>query len=147
FWFGTQGGYNYYTLGDGTYDGEPDVMPFMSYLEGTWGLTQLIYRYGQDTYFSTPFNGVRDGPNQTINLGQTFYLAQDRYVTGGYQWLNENPKYSTCAQAPPNSNCHAFGNDWQFSSNQGYLGAGTPLVLGTYLDLLYLIRVDDYRWP
>ena len=145
-WVGTQGGYNYYSLGPRTYQGEPYVLPFVSYLEGTWGLTQLLYRWGEDTYFSTPFNGVRDGPNQSVNLGQTFYLSDDRYVTVGYQWNNENPKASTCTQSPPVGNCAAFGNDWEFSSNQGYVGVGSPLVLGAYLDLLYLFRSDDYRW-
>lgn len=145
FWVGGQGGYNYYTLGQHTYQGEPYLMPFMSYLQGTWGLTQLIYRWGEDTFFSSPFDGVRNGPNQTVNLGQTFYLPDDRYVTVGYQWYNENPTSSTCSQGLPN--CREFGNDWQFSSNQGYLAAGSPLPFGAYLDFLYLFRSDDYRWP
>lgn len=146
-WVGTQGGYNYYSLGTSTYEGEPFVMPFVSYLEGTWGLTQAIYRWGEDTYFSSPFNGTRNGPNQTVNVGQTFYFAADRYLTVGYQWTNENPDAATCDQAPPDNACRSFGNDWQYSSNQGYAGVGTPLPLGAYLDFLYLFRSDDYRWP
>jgi tetratricopeptide (TPR) repeat protein len=149
FWVGTEGGYNYYSLGKTTYQGEPYLMPFMSYLEGSWGLTQLIYRWGESTYFSRPFSGVRSGPNQTVNLGQTFYLPDDRYLTVGYQWYNENPTESTCSgsQASSPFGCPAYGNDWQYSSNQGYLGVGSPLPFGAFVDLLYLFRSDDYRWP
>jgi len=143
-WVGTQGGYNYYSLGEDTYQGEPYVMPFVSYLEGTWGMTQLLYRWGQNTFFSAPFTGVRSGPDQTVNVNQTFYLPQSRYLTVGYQWYNENPNESTCSQGLP---CPAFGNDWQFSSNQAYLGVGSPIPFGAYVDFLYLFRSDDYKYP
>jgi tetratricopeptide (TPR) repeat protein len=143
-WVGTQGGYNYYSLGSSTYQGEPYVLPFVSYLEGTWGLTQVMYRWGEDTYFSDPFAGSRDGPNQTINASQTIYLANDRYVTAGYLWNNENPRETFCDN--PDPTCDTFGKDWQFTANQGYLGVGSPLPFGAYIDLLYLFRSDNYRW-
>ena len=77
-WMGTQGGYNYYSLGDTTYEGEPYIMPFASYVEGTWGLSQVLYRWGQATYMSSPFTGVRSGPDQTVDASQTFFLDGDR---------------------------------------------------------------------
>jgi hypothetical protein len=150
-WLGVEGGYNYYTLGDDTYQGEPYVMPFTSYLEGDWGLTQVIYRWGDETFFSTPFNDVRDGPAVTLNASQTFYFAHERYVTAGYQWARENPTQSghsyTGFATNRNGGFVTIGNDWQYSSNQGYLGFGSPVVLGVYADLLYLFRSDNYRWP
>jgi len=146
-WIGTQGGYNYYSLGNSTYEGEPYVLPFVSYLEGTWGLTQVLYRWGEATYMSSPFTGVRSGPDQTVDASQTFFLGDDRYVTVGFDWTNENPDATTCDQAPPVGKCRAFGNDWQFSSYQGYLGVGSPIPFGAYLDFLYLFRSDDYKWP
>src|SRR5688572_3011203 len=135
-WLGVQGGYNHYTLGEDSYQGEPYVMPFVSYVEGDWGLTQLLYRHGTDTYFSPPFDEERDGNNQTVNLGQTFYFADDRYVTTGYQWNTENPSRSS-----------VIANDWEFVSNQGYLGAGAQLPWDVFADVLYLFRYDDYKHP
>lgn len=146
-WIGTQGGYNYYSLGDNTYEGEPYVLPFVSYLEGTWGMSQVLYRWSERTYFSAPFTGVRSGPTQTVDASQTFFLSGDRYATVGFDWTNENPDATTCAQAPPVGKCRAFGNDWQFSAYQGYLALGSPIPLGAYVDFLYLFRWDDYRWP
>jgi hypothetical protein len=150
-WTGVEGGYNYYTLGDETYQGEPYVMPFVSYLEGEWGLTQLIYRWGEETFFSGVFNNIRNGPSQTINANQSFYFAHDRYVTAGYQWSREDPTdsgHSYFAFAKdPQGRPEPLGNDWQYSSNQGYLGFGSPVALGVYADVLYLFRSDNYRWP
>jgi len=144
-WMGTQGGYNYYSLGDTTYEGEPYILPFVSYIEGTWGLTQVLYRWGQANYMSSPFTGVRSGPDQTVDASQTFFLDGDRYVTVGFDWTNENPDETFCAQGL--GNCQTFGNDWQFSSYQGYLGIGSPIAFGAYVDFLYLFRSDDYKWP
>jgi hypothetical protein len=151
-WTGVEGGYNYYTLGDATYQGEPYVMPFLSYVEGEWGLTQLIYRWGEETFFSGVFNNIRNGPSQTINANQSVYFAHDRYVTAGYQWNREDPTDSGRSYLPPfatdpQGNPTSIGNDWQYSSNQGYLGFGTPVGLGVYADVLYLFRSDNYRWP
>ena len=96
---------------------------------------------------SRPFTGARSGPNQTVDASQTFFLDGDRYVTVGFDWTNENPKETTCSNPAPNGDCASIGNDWQFSSYQGYLGTGSPLPFGAYVDFLYLFRSDDYRWP
>jgi hypothetical protein len=133
-WAGVQGGYNHYTLGPHSYLGEPYVMPFVSVLEKTWGLTQLTYRHGAETYLSTPFHDVRDGPADGGNVSQYFYFEGARYVTVGYQFSAENP------DSPA-------GDDYQFRSNQGYVAGGFPAWWQVVVDLMYLYRNDDYTKP
>jgi hypothetical protein len=130
-WVGLQGGYNHYTLGPHSYLGEPFVMPFVSVLQGEWGLTQAQYRHGDNTYFSEPFNEVRDGPTESAGLRQDLFLDDDRYVSGGYQFTNEDPSPSA-------------GSDYESNANEVYLGGGLPLVWETYLDVQYLYRNDHY---
>jgi hypothetical protein len=143
-WLGMQAGYNYYLLGDDTYQGEPYVMPFLSYIEGEWGLTQVMYRHGQDTYFSGSFNDVRDGANDAVNASQTFFFGEDRYVTVGYQWNAEDPRHSNPKQLAGVNAGLSYPTDWGFFSNQAYLGLGLPLPWEAYADVLYLFRYDDY---
>jgi hypothetical protein len=134
-WAGVQGGYNYFTLGDQTYLGEPFVMPFVSFLQGGWGLTQVLYRSGFATYFSTPFNDVRDGPDYAVAVNQTVSFGEGgQYLTFGYQFEAENPR-------------RAVGNDYQFVSNQGYVGLGLPLRWRAFFDFTYLYRNDNYTKP
>jgi hypothetical protein len=130
-WVGLQGGYNHYTLGPHSYLGEPFVMPFLSVLEGGWGLTQVNYRHGDSTYFSSPFNGVRDGPSESAGIRQDVFLPSNRYVTGGYQFTNEDPSSSS-------------GDDYQSNGNELYIGGGLPLLWAVYLDVQYLYRNEDY---
>jgi tetratricopeptide (TPR) repeat protein len=132
-WIGIQGGYNRYHLGGDSYLAEPFGMPFLSLLEGGWGLTQVTYRHGDDTYFSTPFNDVRDGPSDAVGASQTFYWGE-RYLTVGYQHEQQNPTPTA-------------GNDFQLVSNQGYVQLGFPAWWQTALDFVYLYRYDDYMRP
>jgi tetratricopeptide (TPR) repeat protein len=133
-WAGVQGGYNHYTLGPHSYLGEPFIAPFLSYLEGEWGLSQAGYRHGGDTYFSTPFNDVRDGPNQNVGASQTFFFAGDRYVLIGYGYRTERPS-------------SAAGNDFEMVSHQGYAGVGFPVWWQVSVDLMYLYRLENYTEP
>jgi hypothetical protein len=131
-WVGTQGGYNYYTLGPHTYLGEPFAMPFVSFLEHGWGMSQLTYRYGSTTYFAAPFHEVRDGLENAVGGTQTFYFAQgSRYLTLGYQFGTEDPYKSV-------------GNDYQLRYHQAFVGGGFPAWWNTRVELLYLFRYDDY---
>ena len=91
-WVGLQGGYNHYTLGSDAYLGEPFVKPFVSLLQGDWGLTQIVYRHGDATYFSDPFEDIRDGPVQTVGANQTAYFGGGRYyATAGFDYATERP--------------------------------------------------------
>lgn len=133
-WVGVQGGYNHYTLGPHSYLGEPFVMPFVSVLQGAWGLTQLSYRHGDSTYFSTPFNDLRDGPTESFGVRQDLFLDGNRYVSAGWELTSEDPSA-------------AIGRDYQGLSNDLYVGAGMPLWWGLYFDAQYLYRNDDYQRP
>jgi len=130
-WVGVQGGYNHYNLGPHSYLGEPFVMPFVSLLEGSWGLTQINYRHGDSTYFSGGFNDLRDGPTESAGVRQDLFFTGQRYVSGGYQFTSEDPTRS-------------IGNDWVLAANELFIGGGMPLWLGAYADLQYLYRNDDY---
>jgi hypothetical protein len=134
-WAGFEGGYHHYTLGPHSYLSEPSVLPFVSLLEGSWGLTQVSYRYGYDTYLTTPFHDVRDGPSNAIGLDQNLYGSDGAsYVTLGYQYGTENPT-------------RVAGNDFELRFNQAYVGAGFAAWWRIAVDLMYLYRYDDYTHP
>jgi tetratricopeptide (TPR) repeat protein len=131
-WAGAQGGYNHYTLGPHSYLGEPFVMPFVSFLEHGWGMSQLTYRYGSTTYFSSPFHDIRDSLENAVGATQTFYFAEgSRYLTLGYQYGRDDPYESV-------------GNDYKLMYHQAFLGGGFPAWWNTRVELLYLFRYDDY---
>jgi len=132
-WAGAQGGYNRFALGGDGYLSEPFVFGFLSFLQKEWGLAQILYRHGDDTYLAEPFKGVRDGPIDAFGLNQTLYLG-DRYLTLGYQYEQQDPISSA-------------GDDFQFGSNQGYVQFGTPAWWRTDLEFVYLYRFDDYTEP
>jgi hypothetical protein len=134
-WAGVETGYHHYTLGPHSYLSEPSVLPFLSFLQGGWGLTQVSYRYGWDTYLSSPFHDLRDGPSNAFGLDQNLYGADGAsYVTFGYQYGSENP-------ADP------VGNDFDLRFNQVYAGMGFPAWWQTAVDLMYLYRYDSYQHP
>jgi tetratricopeptide (TPR) repeat protein len=131
-WAGVQGGYNHYTLGPHSYLSEPFVMPFLSYLEASWGMSQVTWRHGDSTYLTTPFHEIRDGRTDAIGGSQTFYLDEGaKYLTLGFQYDRENPSSKV-------------GNDWENDGSQAYVGVGFPAWCKTSIDLLYLYRYDDY---
>ena len=129
-WAGVQGGYEHYLLGSESYLSEPFVIPFLSLLERGWGLTQLTYRHGQETFLSQPFHDVRDGPIDDLGLAQTLYLGPRR-LTLGYQFESERPTRSA-------------GNDYRLRSNGGYVAVGLPAWWLTAIDVMYLYRADHY---
>jgi tetratricopeptide (TPR) repeat protein len=140
-WLGAQTGYNHYTLGSDSYEGEYFAMPFLSLLEGAWGMSQLTYRYGDGTYFSPPFDDLRDGHTHAIGPSQTFYFdGGARYLTLGYQFDVENPR----ASVGPANPAGIVGNDFEMHAQQGYVGLGFPAWWQTTVDLMYLYRYDDY---
>jgi hypothetical protein len=143
-WAGVQGGYNHYSLGDSSYLGEPFVDPFVSWLQGERGVTQLQYRHGDTTYFGEPFNNVRDGPVDTVGATQTVYFAKGRYyVSGGYQFGSEDPTRSGDTGFP----LGLFPGDYAFDSHQGHVGLGAVAWWQTIVDFMYVYRHDDYTEP
>lgn len=134
-WIGAQVGYNHYSLGDHSYLNDPYVMPYVSYVEGSWGLTQVVYRHDWSTYLSRPFHELRDGTTDGTGVSQTFYAGGgSRYLTLGYQYEEENP-------------FHKIGDDYRQRAHQTYVGVGFPAFFQTAVDLLYLYRFSDYTEP
>jgi len=130
-WVGAQGGYDHFTLGPHSYLSEPFTMPFVSYVGGNWGVTQLSWRHSWDTYLSNPFHEVRDGRTDQLALSQTFYLGDARALTFGYTWGEEDPD-------------RRVGNDWELIFHQGWVDYTFPLWWAVQADLMYLYRYDDY---
>jgi hypothetical protein len=131
-WAGVEAGYHHYTLGPHSYLSEPSVLPFVSFLEESWGLTQVSYRYANDTYLTAPFHDVRDGPANAFGIDQSLYGSDGAsYLTFGYQFGTENPTRDV-------------GNDYQLRFNQVYAGVGFPAWWQTAVDLMYLYRYDNY---
>jgi len=132
-WAGVEGGYHHYTLGPHSYLSEPSALPFVSLLEGSWGLTQVSYRWAEDTYLTAPFHDVRDGPANTFALDQNLYGSDGAsYATFGYQYGAETPRKEA-------------GNDFALRYNQVYVGAGFPTWWQIAVDLMYLYRYDSYQ--
>ena len=129
-WVGLQGGYNYDSLGHQSYRSEPFVMPFVSLLEGSHGVTHVLYRHGEDTYLSEPFHEVRDGPNDATGLSQTF-TVDGRSLTVGYQYAKERPH-------------SASGADYRFAAQRGFLGLDFPAWWSTEVTLAYQLEYDGY---
>jgi hypothetical protein len=132
-WVGTQAGYQHYALGGPGYSSEPFVTPFVSLTEAGWGLTQVLYRHGDITYLSPPFEDVRDGPTDAASLSQTVYWG-NRTATIGYEWGRERPRPSA-------------GADYRYRYNQVYAGIGFTPGWQTSVDVMYLFRYENYTEP
>ena len=132
-WTGVQAGYQHYVLGTAPYSGSPFVAPFVSHVEGRWGLTQFIYQHAPVTYFSKPFEGVRDGPTDSAGLSQTLYWGPS-YFTIGYEFGSVRPT-------------SVAGNDYRERYNQLSVGVGFAPGWRTTVDVAYLFRYENYPEP
>ena len=132
-WTGVQAGYQHYVLGTSPYSGAPFAAPFVSYLEGAWGLTQFLYQHAEVTYFSKPFEGVRDGPVDTAGLSQTLYWGPS-YFTIGYEFGSLRPR-------------SVAGDDFRERYNQVSVGVGFSPGWRTTVDVSYLFRYENYPEP
>lgn len=152
-WLGAQTGFEHYVFGSDAYSREPFLAPFVSYLQGNWGLTQLLYRHGYSTYLQQPFEGIRNGPTDVATLSQTFYWGA-RYATVGYEFGSERPRNS---QGSENAQCLQIANDtepgqprplcpgdYRFHYNQAYVGIGFTPGWRTTFDVMYLFRHENY---
>lgn len=134
-WGGVQSGYTYAFYGGHSYLSEPFVMPFVSALQSTWGLSQLYYRFAESYYLSTPFRNVqrRNGPTNAVGLSQTLYDGP-RSLTFGWEYGAEVPDSSA-------------GADYDQRSNSVYVGAGVQLPWRVTVDGMYLFRYENYTNP
>jgi hypothetical protein len=132
-WIGTQAGYQRYGLGGSGYSSEPFVTPFLSWTESSWGLTQVLYRHGDITYLSPPFEDVRNGPTDAASLSQTIYWGT-KTATLGYEWGRERPTSNA-------------GADYRYRYNQVYAGIGFVPGWKTSVELVYLFLYENYTEP
>lgn len=132
-WIGTQAGYQRYGLGGSGYSSEPFVTPFLSVTESSWGLTQVLYRHGDITYLSPPFEDVRNGPTDAASLSQTVYWGT-KTATLGYEWGRERPTSDA-------------GADYRYRYNQVYAGIGFVPGWKTSVELVYLFLYENYTEP
>jgi hypothetical protein len=152
-WLGAQTGFEHYVYGSSAYSREPFVSPFVSYTQGRWGLTQLLYRYGYTTYLQSPFQGIRNGPTDIVALSQTLYWGA-RYATLGYEFGSERPLNSTgsanarCLNevkaTSPDEPRPLCPGDYRFHYNQAYVGIGFTPGWQTSIDVMYLFRHENY---
>jgi hypothetical protein len=132
-WFGVQGGFDHYVLGDHTYLREPWVLPYLSLLEGTWGQTQLLWRHGELDYLGRPFDDVRDGARDAADLTQRVFIGgRGGSVAAGYQYEEENP------DAGP-------GRDFARRTHAPHVDLLLPAWWQTEVELGYVFRYDAYK--
>jgi hypothetical protein len=135
-WAGAQGGYTYAFYGRQSYLSEPFLLPFVSALQGTWGLSQLYYRFAESYYLSTPFRNYQDrsGPTNAVGISQTLYDGP-RSLTFGWEYGAEVPRSAIA------------GGDFNQRSNSVYVGAGVQLPWRISVDGMYLFRYENYTQP
>lgn len=158
-WAGVQGGVSIFRLGNEGYLTEPFALPFVSVLEGDWGLTQVTYHHTDATYNSPPFEALRDGMTNAVGLTQTFYWSGATYLTLGWAYGQEDPsgRYirgpvtnigpSTCRRNPSSDPTTPCPRDFASSYNQVSVAAGFSAWWKTTVDLMYVYRYDDYDEP
>lgn len=132
-WAGVQGGFQHWALGGDAYSGEGYVAPFVSLIEADWGLAQLVYRHGEVTYLSRPFEDVRDGPTDAASVVQTIYWDGGA-VSAGYEFGSERPTAST-------------GDDYRDRYHQAYAGVELAPGWDVGVQLMYVFRYEDYTEP
>jgi hypothetical protein len=137
-WLGVQGGYDHLTLNGHAYLQEPWAMPYLSVLEGDFGSTQMLFRYGQQYYLGSPFHTAtldRNGPVDTIGANQLFFLLDRRLtLTLGFAYEQESPDKSS-------------GDDFARHTTEGIVGLRWPAWWRTLLELDYVYKSDDYTHP
>jgi tetratricopeptide (TPR) repeat protein len=134
-WLGVQAGWDHYVLGSHSYLEEPWVTPFVSVLEGSLGLTQVLFRYGHQDFLSQPFEDIRDGPTYSAGVNQVFYLGNpQRYLTTGYEYEDDTPSDPS-------------GSDYARHGHTFHVGVGTPTWFQTNASLTYVFRYDEYTQP
>jgi hypothetical protein len=134
-WVGVQGGYDHGTLDTHAYLQEPWVMPYVSYVEGDRGSTQVMYRVGNQDYLGSPF-GVptldRDGISNAVGVNQLLFFFDRRLAANvGYTYEEATPY-------------HASGNDFAVHTHQARAGVRFPAYWRTLVDLDYVYRYDGY---
>jgi hypothetical protein len=110
-------------------------MPYVSYVEGDRGATQITYRYGNQDYLGSPFATPtldRDGPGNAVGVNQLLFFFDRRLAaTIGYTY-EEVSTYK------------ASGNDFARHTHQARVGVRFPAGWRTLVDLDYVYRYDDY---
>jgi hypothetical protein len=137
-WLGVQGGYDHATLATHAYLQEPWVMPYLSFIEGDLGATQLAYRHGEQDFLGSPFGGSPVNRDGTLDAGGVtqllFFFDRRLAVTLGWAYEEETPH-------------KASGDDYARRSNQGRVGLRFPGWWRTLVELDYVYRDDQYTEP
>jgi hypothetical protein len=130
-----QGGYDHATRDTHAYLRAPWVMPYVSFIEGDRGATQIMYRYGNEDYLGSPFDTStldRDGNGNAVGVNQLLFFFDRRLAANvGYAYEEDTPY-------------KASGNDFARHSHQARVGVRFPAVWRTLVDLDYVYRYDDY---
>jgi tetratricopeptide (TPR) repeat protein len=158
-WAGAQGGYSYYRLGNGSFLGEPFAFPFLSFVHGGKGLTQITYRHGETRYFGAPFENLRDGRVSRVGASHTFYGAGGKYLTLGYGYGQEDPSprflrgpvtesgVSYCRRDTSSDITLPCPRDFKYSFNEVSVAAGFGVWWRMLVDVMYLYHYDEYTEP
>ena len=137
-WLGVQGGYDHATLDTHAYLQAPWVMPYVSFVEGDRGATQITYRHDAQDYLGQPFGEGdfdRDGTLDAAGVNQLLFFFDRRLAANiGYTFEAETP-YA------------ASGDDFRRRTHQARAGVQFPAGWRTLVSIDYVFRYDDYTEP
>jgi tetratricopeptide (TPR) repeat protein len=124
--------YGYYLLDGASFLQDSEAAPWIAIPERDFGRTELYYRMLWQSFYLSPFRGVRDSVNNGVGARQYFYLSSDaRYVVVGYRFENQDATQSE-------------GDAFAYNANQVDIGIGwdlTPTLDGT---VNYAYRHENY---
>jgi tetratricopeptide (TPR) repeat protein len=124
--------YDYYLLDSASFLQSVIALPWVEVPEGSWGHTQLSYRFRWRDYYPQPYGDLLSATNHAPGLRQLIDLGSpDRFLLFGYQYDREEPSNAAGA---------AFGYD----GHQIAAGVGWALPWQVDTELVYAFRHEEY---
>jgi len=140
--FGLVGRYEFYLLQTSKYLQRGEGLPWIAFVEGEWGRSELSYRVRWSDFFDTPpgtstVAGIDDDQaldslSHQPRLRQYFYILDPRrYVSIGYAYERRDALKSA-------------GDPFAYDAHEVEVAGGTPLFWEVSLDALYSYRRENY---
>ncbi len=134
FQLGLLGRYDYYLQGGDldSFLSQGTVLPWFGIAEGSFGRTELFFRWRLRDYLQLPYNGLLDANNYSPGIVQYGYLdGPQRYAWVGYRFDREDPR-------------HAIGDAYGYNGNEATAGLSLEIVPGFGIETSYAFRNENY---